>query len=121
MKNLAAAGLLVSLALSATAGCSAVLGNVPTHVRAALDPFIREGYACRGGASDHSALRQWQCDETTLDLVHYTVILAIEESFRTRGLWTGLIALPVCLVLSEGILRAVERPCARLRKQLAHA
>lgn len=79
MKRLTAASLLVSLALSATAGCSAVLGNVPTHVRAALDPFIRERYACRGGGSDHSAFRQWQCDETTLDLVQYTVILDADD------------------------------------------
>ncbi len=79
MKNLAAAGLLVSIAVSASAGCSAVLGNVPTHVRAALDSFIREGYVCRGGGSDQSAFRQWQCDETTLDGVHYTVTLDADD------------------------------------------
>lgn len=57
----------------------------------------------------------------TLYLVHYTVILAIEHALGTTGLWTGIIALPMCLALSEGILFAVERPCAKLRKRLAHA
>jgi hypothetical protein len=80
MKNLAAAGPLVWIALSASAGCSAVLGNVPTHVRAALGPFVRQGYACsESRADDQSPFRQWQCDDTTLDGVHHTVILDADD------------------------------------------
>jgi len=58
----------------------------------------------------------------SLYLVHQVVLYAIELHFRRAPtLVRALAALAISIVLSWLIQRAIERPCARIRRRLAHA
>ena len=62
----------------------------------------------------------------SLYLVHYVVILTLDEHLRLEGMpravggvLRGSLALAISLLLSYAIYRGVEKPCATLRKKYA--
>jgi peptidoglycan/LPS O-acetylase OafA/YrhL len=58
----------------------------------------------------------------SLYLVHQVVLFSVEKQLGgSRALLRGILALAIALALAEGIQRFVERPCARIRRRLAHA
>jgi len=58
----------------------------------------------------------------SLYLLHHAVIYGVDEWMpRTAAFVRGAIALAIALAAAEAIHRIIEKPCARLRKQLAHA
>lgn len=55
----------------------------------------------------------------SLYLVHYTVIILVERMLPLmHPLWRGVAALAISVALAWAIYLLVERPCARLRRQL---
>jgi peptidoglycan/LPS O-acetylase OafA/YrhL len=58
----------------------------------------------------------------SLYLVHHVVIYAVEAQLpEIHVVARGLLCLALSLVLAESVHRLIERPCARLRRRLAHA
>ena len=58
----------------------------------------------------------------TLYLVHQVVLYSVERwQGRAPALLLAALALLVSLLAAELVHRAIERPCARLRRRLAHA
>jgi peptidoglycan/LPS O-acetylase OafA/YrhL len=58
----------------------------------------------------------------SLYLVHQVVLVAVEKQLgASHALLRGVLALAIVLAVSEGIQRFVEKPCARIRRRLAHA
>jgi len=81
MRTFALRGLVVGLLAAASmTACSGPLDRAPKPVQAALDPFLKAGYACAGPSSDNSAFSQWQCDRQSADGVNYFVVLDTDES-----------------------------------------
>jgi peptidoglycan/LPS O-acetylase OafA/YrhL len=57
----------------------------------------------------------------SLYLLHHAVIYGVEQWLpRAHPAVHGVLALGIALALAEAIHRVIERPCARLRQQLAH-
>jgi peptidoglycan/LPS O-acetylase OafA/YrhL len=58
----------------------------------------------------------------SLYLLHQIVLHVLGYRFQTMGVLTrGLLALGISLVLAQLVHRFIEKPCARLRRRLAHA
>jgi peptidoglycan/LPS O-acetylase OafA/YrhL len=56
----------------------------------------------------------------SLYLVHHLVLYALERPVQ-QPLLRAVLALAISLLVSEAIHRLIEKPCARLRRRLAHA
>jgi len=58
----------------------------------------------------------------SLYLLHHATIYALEHHLLSMNVvWRAVLALAVSLVLAQAINRLIEKPCARLRRRLAHA
>jgi peptidoglycan/LPS O-acetylase OafA/YrhL len=57
----------------------------------------------------------------SLYLVHHVIIYAVETRLpQAHALARGLLALTLSLLIAETIHRLIEKPCARIRRRLAH-
>ncbi len=54
-------------------------------------------------------------------LVHDTVLIGVQEHVHSRTLVQAVIAIALVLVIAGAVRELVEKPCARLRRRLAHA
>jgi peptidoglycan/LPS O-acetylase OafA/YrhL len=93
------------------------IGLAPVFVAAIREPgfapfrFLNHRWLRRAGALSYS-----------LYLVHQVVLYVLEGAFEKAPLvLRGVAALVLSVLLAELIQRNVEKPCARLRRKLAHA
>ncbi len=65
-------GVAIAVSLAA---CSAAPSPAPGYLHPAIDPFLRQGYACTGPTADQSAYLQWHCSRVSPDGVETHVLI----------------------------------------------
>ena len=55
----------------------------------------------------------------SLYLVHHSILIAVEEDLRLRGIAEDTVALTAAVLVAWVIYRTVEKPCAKLRRRLS--
>jgi peptidoglycan/LPS O-acetylase OafA/YrhL len=91
------------------------IGLVPIFVAGIREPDFGPFRFLNWRAVRHAGLLSY-----SLYLVHHVVLYALPEG-KLALLPRAFLCLGVALAIAESIHRAIEKPCARLRRRLAHA